>query len=195
MELLKNLILKEGKLIDNKIIKVDNFLNHQIDPSLMVEIGKEFKKQFSNLNITKILTIEASGIAISLPTAYEFSVPMVFAKKAKPKTMDEFYTTRVKSFTKGVEYDICVSKEYLSPNDNVLIIDDFLAMGAAAFGLKDIVDQSGATLAGIGIVIEKGFQDGGKLLREQGINLKSLAVIDRFENDTVIFRGGNNEKK
>lgn len=188
MEQLKKLIESEGILIGDKIVKVDNFLNHQVDAALMFQMGKEFKKAFSDVKVTKILTIEASGIAIGLPTAYEFHVPMVFAKKAKPKTMGDFYTSKVHSFTKGVEYDICVSKEYIKKGDLVLIIDDFLAMGGAVIGLKDIIEQAGATLVGVGIAIEKGFQEGGKSLRESGINLKSLAIIDEIKDGKITFR-------
>lgn len=188
MEFLKEIIQKEGKIIDNKLVKVDSFLNHQIDPNLIYKMGEEFKNHFLGKEVTKILTIEASGIPIGLTTAYEFKVPLVFAKKNKPGTMSNYYTTKVKSFTKGVEYDICVSKEFINKGDKIIVIDDFLAMGAAAFGLKDIIEQGGAELVGIGIAIEKGFQDGGRILREQGIDLKSLAIIEKFENGKVTFR-------
>lgn len=188
MELLKNLIVTEGRIVSNKLVKVDNFLNHQIDSNLMFEMGKEFKERFSKKEVTKILTIEASGIALGVPVAHEFRVPLVFAKKQKPATMENFYTSKVKSFTKGVEYDICVSKDFIKKGDKILIVDDFLAMGAAVFGLKEIIDQAGAELVGVGIAIEKGFQEGGKLIREQGIDLVSLAIIEKFEDGKIIFR-------
>ena len=188
MELLKEFIQKEGKVIGNNLVKVDSFLNHQINSALIYEIGKNFKEHFSGKGVTKVLTIEASGIPLGLTTAHELNVPLVFAKKVKPATISNYYTTKVKSFTKGVEYDICVSKEFVKPGDKILVIDDFLAMGAAALGLKDIVEQAGAELVGVGIAIEKGFQDGGKTLRDAGIDLKSLAIIDKIENGIVTFK-------
>lgn len=188
MQLLKELITTKGRVINNNILKVDNFLNHQIDPVLMYEMGREFKERFKDLNINKVVTIEASGIAIGTAAAYQFGVPLVFAKKAKPSTMGEFYTSKVHSFTKNRDYDICISKEYINPGDRILIVDDFLAMGAAVLGLKDIIDQAGAEVLGIGIAIEKGFQDGSKILREQKLNVESLAIIDSFKDGKVIFK-------
>lgn len=189
MKLLKDLIRTKGKVINDSMLKVDNFLNHQIDANLMFEVGREFKERFSNLEgITKIVTIEASGIAIATAVAYHFRVPLVFAKKAKPATMGEFYTSKVNSFTKKKEYDICISKEYITSEDKVLIVDDFLAMGAAVLGLEDIVNQAGGEVLGVGIVIEKGFQEGSKILRERGLNVESLAILDGFQNGEVIFK-------
>lgn len=188
MKLLKEYINKYGEAKNNSILKVDSFINHQIDPNLMISIGEEFKKRFKDKNITKILTIEASGIAIGITTALAFNVPLVFAKKKKPSTMDDSFNTTVHSFTKKIDYNITVSKEFLSPKDNILIVDDFLAMGNAILGLKDIIDQSGANLIGAGIVIEKGFQGGAEVLKKQGIHLESLAIIDSLENNYIKLR-------
>lgn len=188
MDLLKKRILEDGRAIGNNIIKVDEFLNHQVDPVLMNEIGKEFKKLFSDRDITKILTIEASGIAIGAFVALHFGVPLVFAKKAKSLNIDDdVYSTSVYSFTKRTDYDVKVSRKYLSAEDNILIVDDFLANGRAALGLVDIVSQAGASLEGIGIVIEKGFQEGGKLLRDKGFRVESLAVINHMGNGEIEF--------
>jgi xanthine phosphoribosyltransferase len=189
MELLKERIIKDGRIKGDNIIKVDSFLNHQIDASLMLEIGKEFKRLFVNEHITKILTIEASGIAIASFVALEFGVPLVFAKKTQSLNLDKnTFKTKVYSFTKQVEYDVQVSTSYLGKDDNILIIDDFLANGHAALGLVDLVKQSGASLKGIGIVIEKGFQMGGRILREQHIRVESLAIIESLESNTIIFK-------
>lgn len=186
MELLKKRILDDGRVVSGNILKVDSFLNHQIDGKLMEAIGFEFKKRFSDENITKVLTIEASGIAIAVMTSMALEVPMVFAKKKVPSTMDkEILTTKVFSFTKNIEYDICASKEFISKEDNVLIVDDFLANGHAALGLANLVKQAGAKLAGIGIVIEKGFQQGRSLIEEKGIKLESLAIIDSLEDNRI----------
>ncbi len=188
MEYLKNRIIKDGRVEGKDILKVDSFLNHQIDVELMNAIGEEFYARFRDHGVTKILTIEASGIAIAAIVAQYFKVPMVFAKKTESRNLDtETYESSVYSFTKDKTYKIRVSKKYLSPTDRILMVDDFLANGKAANGLIDIVEQSGATNCGIGIVIEKGFQDGGKRLREKGVNVQSLAIIDRFENQQVIF--------
>lgn len=191
MEILKQRILKDGTIKPGNIIKVDSFLNHQMDIKLLDQIGAEFAKRFSDEKITKILTIEASGIGIAALASGHFGyVPVIFAKKTKSKNLDgELYKAQVHSFTKGITYDVQVSKKYLSPEDNVLIIDDFLAKGQALLGLIDIVKQSGARLAGCGIVIEKGFQDGGKLLREKGIRLESLAIIKSADTEQgVVFQ-------
>lgn len=186
MELLKQRILKDGQVIGQDILKVDSFLNHQIDVKLFNEIGKEFKKLFDNGKITKILTIEASGIGIACITAQYFDVPVVFAKKSESKNLDvNTYESEVYSFTKAKSYKIRVSKKYLSSSDRVLIIDDFLANGKAVLGLKDIIEQSGASLAGVGIVIEKGFQDGGRTLREMGLNIKSLAIVQSMDSGVI----------
>ncbi len=189
MEALKNAILTKGQVVGEDILKVDTFLNHQLDVSLLNEIGKEFNRRFADEGITKILTIEASGIAIAALTAQHFNVPVVFAKKVASKNLDnDTYETDVYSFTKAKSYKVRVSKKFIDSSDKILVLDDFLAQGKAALGLKDIVDQAGAELAGIGIVIEKGFQDGGRLLREQGIRVDSLAVIDSFSNGAPVFR-------
>jgi len=189
MDLLKKKILEEGSVEEGDILKVDSFLNHQLDIAFLNEIGKEFKRLFSDKKITKILTLETSGIAIASITAQYFNVPVVFAKKIATKNLDkETYESDVYSYTKRRTYKIKVSKKYIKPDDHILIIDDFLANAQAALGLIDIINQGSATLEGIGIVIEKGFQDGGKLLRERGINLKSLVIIDSLEDGKITFR-------
>ncbi|HNX64076.1 MAG TPA: xanthine phosphoribosyltransferase [Oscillospiraceae bacterium] len=189
MELLKERILKDGNVKAGNVLKVDSFLNHQIDITLLNEIGKEFKRLFSDVRITKILTIEASGIGITCITAQYFNVPVVFAKKSQSKNIDgDVFLSQVKSYTHGMTYDVIVSKKFISRDDNILIIDDFLANGCALSGLADIVRDSGASLAGAGIVIEKGFQEGGKNLRAQGIRVESLAIIESMDENTgVIF--------
>jgi xanthine phosphoribosyltransferase len=192
MELLKNKIEQEGIVLSNTVLKVDSFLNHQIDPNLMSEIGKEFAKRFANKGITKVLTIESSGIAPSVFAGLELGVPVVFARKRKSLTLiNDLLTSSVHSFTKGETNEISVSNKYINENDVVLIIDDFLANGQAALGLVDIVEQANAKVAGIGIVIEKGFQDGGKQLREKGYVIESLAIISSLENGKVSFEAGN----
>lgn len=190
MQLLKERILQDGTVKPGNILKVDSFLNHQIDISLMNEIGKEFRNRFSDCPINKILTIEASGIGIACIVAQHFgNVPVVFAKKAKSLNLEgEVYTTKVESFTHKKTYDVILSKKFLGPKDHVLLIDDFLANGCALMGLIDIVKKSGATLEGAGIVIEKGFQNGGNTLRKQGIRLESLAIIDSMTEDSLTFR-------
>ncbi len=190
MRLLKERILKDGKLRDGNVLKVDSFLNHQMDIGLFEEIGKEFKRRFCDCPVNKILTIEASGIGIACVAAQSFGVPVVFAKKSKSKNIDgDVYTSQVESFTHGRVYDIIVSKEFLGKDDNILIIDDFLANGAALLGLKKLVDDSGANLIGAGIVIEKGFQPGGRLLREAGLRIESLAIIDSMDvEEGIKFR-------
>ncbi len=189
MEALKQRILTEGKAIGAGILKVDSFLNHQVDVSLLNEIGKEFKKRFEKEPVTKILTVEASGIAIACMAAQHFGVPVVFAKKTEAVNQDaEVYESEVFSFTRQKSYKIRVSRKYLTSRDCVLVLDDFLAEGKAANGLLHIVEQSGASLAGVGIVIEKGFQQGGRCLRDKGVRLESLAIIDRMENGSIAFR-------
>lgn len=173
MQLLKERILKDGTVKPGNILKVDSFLNHQMDIPFINEIGKEFKRRFAGSPITKILTIEASGIGIACIVAQYFGVPVVFAKKAQSLNLDgEMYTTKVQSFTHKKVYDVILSKKFLQPEDHVLIIDDFLANGCALQGLIEIVDTAGATLEGAGIVIEKGFQHGGDALREKGIRVE-----------------------
>ena len=190
MELLKQKILKDGKVKEGNVLKVDSFLNHQMDIALFEEIGKEFKRRFSDTDINKILTIEASGIGIACIAALHFGVPVVFAKKSKTKNIaGDTYTSKVESFTHGRVYDIIVSKDFLSADDNVLIIDDFLANGCALEGLADLIRSAGANLVGAGIVIEKGFQRGGDLIRSKGIRLESLAIIEEMKpNGEIVFR-------
>lgn len=192
MQLLKDRIRKDGKIREGNVLKVDSFLNHQMDVSLFREIGKEFRRRFEEDEVTKILTIEASGIGIACVVAECFDVPVVFAKKTQTKNIDgDVYTTKVESFTHGRVYDIIVSKEYLRPEDKVLLIDDFLANGKALQGLASLVRDSGATLVGAGIVIEKGFQTGGDMLRAEGVHLESLAIVESMNPDTgsIVFRG------
>lgn len=193
MELLKQKILREGRVENGDILKVDSFLNHQLDIELLNEIGKEFKKRFAEENINKILTIEASGIAIACITAQYFHVPVVFAKKTESRNLDkETYESNVYSYTKEKNYKIRVSKRYIDKRDNILILDDFLANGKALLGLKDIIEQANANLVGAGIVIEKGFQKGGDLLRNDGVRVDSLVIIDNLENGRIEFREQRN---
>ena len=188
MEILKARILKDGKGIGTEILKVDSFLNHQLDVELLNAIGQEFFKRFSDARVTKILTIEASGIAIASITAQYFKVPVIFAKKAEPNTMvDGVYEAGIHSFTKNKDYIARVSKKYIDTEDHILIIDDFLAKGCALQGLVDIVHQAGADLVGAGIVIEKAFQGGGQSLRDQGIRIESLAVIKSIKDHNINF--------
>jgi len=187
MELLKQRIKKDGKVRGGNVLKVDSFLNHQMDIALFEEIGKEFKRRFADCPINKILTIESSGIGIACIAAQSFGVPVVFAKKNTTKNIDgAVYSAQIESFTHGRIYNVIVAREFLSPDDNVLIIDDFLANGKALIGLSQIVKKSGANLCGAGIVIEKGFQNGGKLLREDGMRIESLAIIKSMSEDGEI---------
>lgn len=189
MEALKERILKDGTIKPGNVLKVDSFLNHQMDISFINEIGKEFKRRFADCNITKILTIEASGIGIACLTAQHFNVDVVFAKKTQSINLDgETYSTKIESFTHKKVYDVILAKRFLSPDDRVLIIDDFLANGCALLGLIDIVKKSGATLCGAGIVIEKGFQEGGQTVRNMGIRLESLAIVDSMTDTGLTFR-------
>ncbi len=188
MELLKQKILEQGIVISDNILKVDSFLNHQLDPDLIVAIGQEIARRFHNDGVTKILTIEASGIAVALAAAIEMKVPVVFAKKNKPSTLQgQVYSAGVYSFTKKEQVTISVAANYLDPTDRILIIDDFLAMGAAANGLVEIVQQSNATLVGLGIVIEKGFQKGGQELRTKGLRVETLVTIASLTDGQVLF--------
>ena len=189
MKLLEERIKKDGIVKPGNVLKVDNFLNHQMDIALFNEMGKEFKRLFADCNINKILTIEASGIGIACIVAQYFDVPVVFAKKAQSINIDgDVYSTKIQSFTHQRVYDVIVSKKYLNPEDHILIIDDFLANGCALEGLIDLVQSAGATVEGIGIAIEKGFQQGGKLIRDRGIRLESLAIVDSMEGGEVVFR-------
>ena len=185
MELLKERIRKDGKVKEGNVLKVDSFLNHQMDVALFHEIGLEFKRRFEGEEINKILTIEASGIGIACVVAEVFHVPVVFAKKTQTKNIaGDVYTTKVESFTHGRVYDIIVSKQFLGKGDKVLIIDDFLANGKALEGLSQLIQDSGAELVGAGIVIEKGFQVGGDLIRSKGIHLESLAIVESMDEKT-----------
>lgn len=191
MKLLKDRIRKDGKIKEGNVLKVDSFLNHQMDVQLFHEIGKEFKRRFEGEEINKILTIEASGIGIACVVAEVFQVPVVFAKKTQTKNIaGDVYTTKVESFTHGRVYDIIVAKEFLGKGDKVLVIDDFLANGKALEGLTQLIEDSGATLVGAGIVIEKGFQTGGDLIRSKGIHLESLAIVESMDEKTgeIVFR-------
>jgi xanthine phosphoribosyltransferase len=188
MELLEKRILADGKLLPGGILKVDNFLNHQMDPALIHEMAKEFKRLFDGEGVNKILTIEASGIAIAILVGLEFGCPVVFAKKSKTKNISgSLYTAEVPSFTHGNTNTVVVSKDYLNEGDRVLLIDDFLATGAALAGLKDLVRQAGATLVGAGCAIEKRFQGGGDELREMGVRVESLARIVRMDDNGIVF--------
>ena len=189
MNFLEERIMKDGVVKEGNVLKVDSFLNHQMDIHLLNEMGAEFKRRFADKQINKILTIEASGIGIACIAAQYFDVPVVFAKKAQSVNLDgEMYTTKVESFTHKKVYDVILSKKFLGPEDHVLLIDDFLANGCALLGLIDIVKKSGATLEGAGIVIEKGFQHGGQEIRDMGIRLESLAIVDSMTDDSLTFR-------
>ena len=191
MKLLEDRIRRDGVVKEGNVLKVDRFLNHQMDIELFQEIGKEFKRRFANENVNKILTIEASGIGIACIAAESFHVPVVFAKKTQTKNIaGEVYTTQVESFTHGRIYDIIVSKEFLGKGDRVLLIDDFLANGKALEGLAQLVQDSGAELVGAGVVIEKGFQRGGDAIRAKGIHLQSLAIVESMNDKTgeIVFR-------
>ena len=187
MELLKERIRKDGVVRGTDVLKVDSFLNHQMDIALFEEIGREFQRRFDGCGVNKILTIEASGIGIACITAQFFHCPVVFAKKSQTKNIaGAVYTTKVESFTHGKVYDVIVAKQFLGPEDKVLIIDDFLANGAALEGLIDLVHQAGAQLAGAGIVVEKAFQPGGARLRAQGVRVESLAKIKSMSEETGV---------
>ena len=178
MQLLKERIIRDGKIGEGNILKVDSFLNHQMDIALFNEIGREFKRRFANCDVNKILTIESSGIGIACITAQFFDCPVIFAKKNKTRNIaGDVYTSKVESFTHGKVYDIIVSKEFLHPEDRVLLIDDFLANGSALQGLINLVQDAGATLVGAGICVEKAFQPGGDLIRGMGVRVESLARI------------------
>ena len=188
MKLLKNRILKDGKCFECGILKVYSFINHQMDPVLMQAMAQELVERFSNHTITKVITVEASGIAPAIMVGNLLNVPVLFAKKKVPSTMENMLTTQVYSFTKGCTYSVCVSRDYLQEGDKVLFIDDFLANGHAAMGIIDLINQAGAQLEGMGFLIEKGFQEGGQLLRNKGIHVESLAIIDSLDNCTITLR-------
>lgn len=189
MKLLEDRIIKDGQVFPGNILKVDSFLNHQIDVGLLCEMGKEIKRLYENEGVNKILTIEASGIAIACIAANYFECPVLFAKKTKTKNIaNSVYKTKVRSFTHGTEYDVIVSKDFIGKNDKVLIVDDFLAEGNALLGLIDLCNQAGAQIAGCAIAVEKGFQPGRERVENLGVRVESLAIVERMEDDKVIFR-------
>lgn len=191
MKLLEERIRKDGIVKKGNVLKVDSFLNHQMDIELINEMGKEFKRLYKDAPINKILTIEASGIGIACIVAQYFNVPVVFAKKSQSINLDgDVYSSKIQSFTHNRIYDVIVSKKYLSPEDHILIIDDFLANGCALQGLLKIIEESGATVEGVGIAVEKGFQHGGKLIRDMGVRVESLAIVEGMdaEKGEVYFR-------
>ena len=188
MNCLEARIVKDGVVKEGNVLKVDSFMNHPMDNALMNELGKEFNERFKDRPINKILTIEASGIGIACMAARHFGVPVVFAKKQKPSTMEGMLTASVHSFTKWQAYPICISKEFLKMEDKILFIDDFLAYGNAAMGIMEIVEEVGAEIVGMGFLIEKEFQNGAKFLREKGMRVESLAVIESLENHEIKFK-------
>lgn len=191
MELLKERIRKDGVIKPGNVLKVDSFLNHQMDIDLFNEIGKEFKRRFADVQVDKILTIEASGIGIAAVAAQYFHCPVVFAKKSQSINLDgTMLSTQIESFTHKRQYQVIVAKKYLNEGENILIIDDFMANGCAALGLCELIEDAGANVQGIGIVIEKGFQIGGQKLREKGLRVESLAIVDAMDADaqTITFR-------
>ena len=188
MELLKQRILRDGKCLPGGVLKVDNFINHQMDPKLMYQMAEEFARRFQGVQVNKILTIESSGIAPAIMLGYILNLPVVFVKKKQPKTMENMFTSEVFSFTKGVSYRVCVSGEFLSKDDHLLFIDDFLANGNAALGMIDLANQAGATIEGMGFLIEKSFQKGADLLREKGMHVESLAIIDSLDDCQIKIR-------
>lgn len=188
MELLKKRILQDGKCYEGGILKVDSFINHQMDPMLMHTIAQEFVNRFKDTEINKVVTIEASGIAPAIMVGYIMQLPVVFVKKKKPKTMENMLTTEIHSFTKDRDYTVCISSDFLTPHDKILFVDDFLAYGNAALGMLDLVKQAGATLSGMGFIIEKAFQNGGDILRREGIRIESLAIIDDLSNCKIKIR-------
>mgnify|MGYP002725099766 FL=1 len=188
MKILKERIIKDGKCYPGGILKVDKFINHQMDPNLMKQCAVELIRRYAGTDINKILTIEASGIAPAIMMGFLLDLPVVFAKKKKPSTMDNMLSTTVTSFTKKREYTVVISKDYLTPNDKVLFIDDFLGYGNAALGIIDLCKQAGAHLEGMGFIIEKSFQNGRKLIEEQGIRCESLAIVDSLDNCEITLR-------
>ena len=189
MKLLEDRILRDGQVFPGNILKVDSFLNHQIDVELIGEMGKEIKRIFDDCGVNKILTIEASGIGIACITAQFFSCPVLFAKKMKTKNIAaSVYKTQVRSFTHGTQYDVIVSKDFIGKGDKVLIVDDFLAEGNALLGLIDLCRQAGAEVAGCAIAIEKGFQDGRKRVEALGVRVESLAIVESMSDNTVSFK-------
>lgn len=192
MQLLKDRILREGRILPGNIVKVDGFLNHRVDTVLMEELADEFARYFDTKNITMVLTAEASGIALATICAQKYGVPMVFAKKAKSDNIEGgLYQSEIFSYTYKKKFTLIVAQEWMGPDDKVLIIDDFMANGYAMRGLIDVVEKSGAQLMGIGVAVEKGFQDGGDSLRREGYDVHSLAIIDSVEDGQIVFRGSS----
>lgn len=188
MELLKQRILQDGKCFPGGILKVDSFINHQMDPVLLYKVAEEFIRRFQDTKINKIVTIEASGIAPAIMVGYIMRLPVVFIKKKKPKTMENMLTTVVHSFTKDRDYTVCISSNFLTPDDRILFIDDFLAYGNAAMGVLDLVRQSGAKLEGMGFIIEKAFQHGRDVLTDAHVRVESLAIIDSLDDCKITIR-------
>ena len=190
MEIIEQEIQKRGKVLPGNVLKVNSFLNHQLDPYLLNIMAGEWTKLFKNDNITKIVTIEASGIALAILTGLKLNVPVVFAKKSNSKNIGDVYKSKIHSYTRDQDFDIQIEKQFIYKDDIVLIIDDFLANGSATLGLIDIINQAGAKLAGVGIAIEKGFQNGGEILRDKGVRVESLAIISSMDEKTgkIIFK-------
>ncbi len=190
MEIIEQEIQKRGKVLPGNVLKVNSFLNHQLDPYLLNIMAGEWTKLFKNDNITKIVTIEASGIALAILTGLKLNVPVVFAKKTNSKNIGDVYKSKIHSYTRDQDFDIQIEKQFIYKDDIVLIIDDFLANGSATLGMIDIINQAGAKLAGVGIAIEKGFQNGGEILRDKGIRVESLAIISSMDEKTgkIIFK-------
>lgn len=190
MEIIEQEIQKRGKVLPGNVLKVNSFLNHQLDPYLLNIMAGEWTKLFKNDNITKIVTIEASGIALAILTGLKFNVPVVFAKKSNSKNIGDVYKSKIHSYTRDQDFDIQIEKQFIYKDDIVLIIDDFLANGSATSGMIDIINQAGAKLAGVGIAIEKGFQNGGEILRDKGVRVESLAIISSMDEKTgkIIFK-------
>lgn len=188
MEVLKKKIYEDGRCFPGGVLKVDSFINHQMDPALMMQMAEELVRRFSDTPINKVLTVEASGIAPAILVGYLLNVPVVFAKKSKPTTMENMLVSEVYSFTKNRTYTICMSRDYLNPGDKVLFVDDFLANGNAGKGIMDLISQAGAELSGMGFLIEKAFQRGGDSLREAGIHVESLAIIESLDDCKIKLR-------
>lgn len=190
MEIIEQEIQKRGKILPGNVLKVNSFLNHQLDPYLLNIMAGEWTKLFKNDNITKIVTIEASGIALAILTGLKLNVPVVFAKKSNSKNIGDVYKSKIHSYTRDQDFDIQIEKQFIYKDDIVLIIDDFLANGSATLGMIDIINQDGAKLAGVGIAIEKGFQNGGEILRDKGVRVESLAIISSMDEKTgkIIFK-------
>lgn len=190
MEIIEQEIQKRGKVLPGNVLKVNSFLNHQLDPYLLNIMAGEWTKLFKNDNITKIVTIEASGIALAILTGLKLNVPVVFAKKSNSKNIGDVYKSKIHSYTRDQDFDIQIEKQFIYKDDVVLIIDDFLANGSATLGMIDIINQAGAKLAGVGIAIEKGFQNGGEILRDKGVRVESLAIISSMDEKTgkIIFK-------